>query len=482
MHNVRPTTSVGIFPAWSLFIRFPFNFKDTFQMQSFIIHLPSELLSIIFAQLSQEDLINLPVCVISKGLSDQEILSNFSTINVWLDEKSLIALKRAAQHPLFSHHIQRLCFHTDELARIGPRNFHKGGCYPGEEYSESDETEQHLKVESSDCTEFIQEPEEGVKKYLRYKTLYHAQTVLKEQKKDYVLLIKALRRFRSQPSIFIDHHFGSSSQTRFPLLLGDAWVQKCERSYHRRAGSHLHDILVRSLARCKLSLSEFGFENTISPGNKTPQRLQYLPKTIHIGLPDHSDRRNETARLPQTFRHLRKFSIRSNGDSLKAYRRRCPGQTWGSRRKVISRYHLDPTLKFIIPQFERLEELELSFISEAISGGWLENMPQLPLLGLLNHRDASRRPPLRRLTFSNFRIRGDELVKFLLRYSGTLRTIHFTNLLITQGSRATVLEVLRNEMNLTSAIFDGFHLSSLSRFDKDYNRYTSKVPVVLALA
>ena len=80
--------------------------------------LPYELLCMIFADLSQEDTINLPIQMTSRALSDKVFLSDYSIIDVWLDERSLRTLARAAIHPLLRYNIHGLRFHTDELARV----------------------------------------------------------------------------------------------------------------------------------------------------------------------------------------------------------------------------------------------------------------------------------------------------------------------------------------------------------------------------
>ena len=99
-------------------------------------------------------------------------------------------------------------------------------------------------------------------------------------------------------------------------------------------------------------------------------------------------------------------------------------------------------------------------------------MPYMPLIPLFNRMDPLRRPPLRNLKISNFKIKEGELVKFLRRFLATLRTVHFSNLLLTTGSRQNVFRMIENEMNLTSAIFHGFHQWSDSRdIDEDYDLY-----------
>lgn len=186
--------------------------------------LPYELLSLILAQLSQEDLVNLPFSITSRGLSEKEISARSSTIDVWLDERSLNTLSRVARHPVFSPGIQRIRFHPDEPASVGPRKFRH---YTSGEDCEDPrcvacyKADQHLVIYPGDedtslsgCKDFIQEPDSATKRYLRYRTLDDAQESMKEQNKDYILLTKALRRFRSLPAVIIDFHYGFSSQVR----------------------------------------------------------------------------------------------------------------------------------------------------------------------------------------------------------------------------------------------------------------------------
>ena len=85
--------------------------------------LPYELLSVIFALLSKEDVINLPTTITFKGLTDREASSMFHTIDVYLDQRSLRSFIRAGQHPFIYTRVMRLQFHGDYLARLGARKF-----------------------------------------------------------------------------------------------------------------------------------------------------------------------------------------------------------------------------------------------------------------------------------------------------------------------------------------------------------------------
>ena len=484
--------------------------------------LPYELLSLILAQLSQEDLVNLPFWVTSRGLSEKEISARSSTIDVWLDEKSLNTLSRVARHPVFSPSIQRIRLHPDELASVGPRRFrhYTSGeacadprciaCYPMPYYGAIsgvvasaiyksaakeltpvlsrawDKADQHpvkypgdVDTRSSGCKDFIQEPDSATKRYLRYKTLYDAQESMKEQNRDYILLTKALRRFRSLPAVIIDFHYGSSSQARWPVLLRDAWVHHCEPLHNRQAGSRLFQVLMRALSRCNLPPSEFGIDNTATPRlPPRPAKTKYLPEIQRQLVKEHRymwKRIPGFQPLPRIFPNLRKFVLRSLwGPSDDHFGDGNPPEyshlwEWWQWWQYQGRHKINTTLGFILDQCEMLEDLEISFVDKSHSRGDLTEMPYLPLSSFLNPGDPLRRPPLRNLKISNFRIRERELVNFLLRYSKTMRTIHFENLLLTSGSRETIFWLVEDEMELNSAIFHGvYQTSRLYAIDEDY--------------
>lgn len=119
-----------------------------------------------------------------------------------------------------------------------------------------------------------------------------------------------------------------------------------------------------------------------------------------------------------------------------------------------SRNHLNSTLNYILSECEMLEDLEISYVDHCRLEKELRDMPHLPLPSLLNRQ--RQRPPLRNLKVSNCKTTESELVNFLLRYSETLKTLHFKDLYLTHGSRGSVFEQLEGEMSLTSACFDGF--------------------------
>ena len=451
--------------------------------------LPYELLSQIFAQVSQEDLVNLPFSVVSRGLSKKDILARFSTIDVWLDQRSLNTLRRVAQHPFFSPSIRGLRFHPDDLASVGPRKFRHGAlvedcegarcfvCYKADQQSviyTGDE-----KASLTSCKDFIQEPDSATKRFLRYKLLYDAQQSMKEQEKDYTLLTKALRRFHSLPAVIIDFHYGFSSRARWRTLLGDAWVHQCEPLHPRRAGSRLFKMLMRALARCNHSPREFGIHNTTTPRLSPRPDIQYLPEIQRLLMAEEDCRLRKNIPgfppIPKIFANLRKFILCSHGDptddTLSDDTPPECSHCWEGwqYRKYGPRFKIDITLGFILNQCEMLEDLEINFASEGHVGGRLDRMPYLSLIRLLNPRDPLRRPPLRNLKVSNFKIREPELVKFLRRYSETLRTIHFKNLFLISGLRETVLRLVQDEMKLSSAIFQGIHQASASySIDEDY--------------
>ena len=349
--------------------------------------LPYELLYPILSELSQEDLVNLPFSVTSRGLSEKEISDRFSTVDVWLDEKSLNTLLRVAQHPLFSPSIQRLRFHSDELASVGPLRFRhydwgqncEDGpcnlCYKADDHLVKYNGDEDASLQG--CKDFVQKPDCATKRYLRYRTLYDAQESMKKQKKDYILLVKALRRFRSLPAIIIDFHYGFSSRARWPILLGNAWVQQCESLRPRVAGIRVFEMLMRALARCNLWPSEFGIDNTATPRLPARPDIQYLPEIQRLLMEEDDNyftkRRPGFQPLPRIFSNLRKFTLCSLGDALKnetplASRHSWEGwvwmQPWGQFQTNQDGYKIDITLGFILNQCEMLEDLELHFADQ----------------------------------------------------------------------------------------------------------------------
>lgn len=440
--------------------------------------LPYELISLIFSHLSQEDIINLPPFIASNGLSDKDLSSNFGTVDIWLDEQSLEALNRAVKHPLFSDRIHGLRFHTDELAPISSLGFqHRSVAYNdpadyGPQRALHSKTEQ---IEISSSREMvvwrsgISVETQWHDKYRRYRALYETRMNMRTQKKDLVLLVKALKKLRCQPSIIVDDHYGFTSQSRFPRLLGDAWIEECDRIRSpRRARPNALETVFRSLAYCKLSLSDFEVANTAPPG-LTPLSgtLRYIPALHRMVRKSRCYRSNELMAPISSalFKNLRRFRLRSSlapdyghNDRIRESKeyRYMSNQPNGYESKSEN---LQLSLKFILSQCEMLEDLEISFVNEAQLDDRLDGMPYLPLPSIFSAGEWQPGPPspLRNLTLSNCKISESNLAKFLLRYCETLRTLHFTNLCLTMGSRVTFFELLGGEMSLTSAIFDGFH-------------------------
>lgn len=272
--------------------------------------IPYELLSCIFADLTQEDIINLPTLITRKGLTEKELSFKFGIIEVWMDEQSLRTLGRAVQHPLFGNRIQSLRFHSDQLDRINFREF----CV-------------HYYRRFRVVDEYALR--KMIKGYCYYSKLYEAQQHFKAQHKDSALLIKALRNLRCHPSIIIDNHYGYCSQSRYPAMLGNFWYRNCGRPHDSRARSYVSDLLIQSFRECNLAVSELGIENTapmdlhtlstplkhgsLTKGCNDNRRLrgrgtlQYTPKISLLG---------RYSLLPGIFRQLRKFYLRSEYDFL----------------------------------------------------------------------------------------------------------------------------------------------------------------------
>ena len=414
--------------------------------------LPYELLSCIFADLTQEDIINLPSLIARKGLTEEELSSKFGIIDVWIDEQSLRTLIRAVLHPLFGNHIQILCFHTDQLARISFRQFYN---HYRRDFGEDVERAQRKTKED----------------YCHYGQLYEAQQHFKAEQRDFGLLIKALQSLRCHPSIIINNHYGSPSQ--YPATLGDSWDRNCGRSYNFRARSYVFDLLIQSLGKCKMAVSELGIQNTaplylhtlstpVKSGSLTKGsndiwrllgkvKLHYTPQNNFPG---------RYPLLPGIFCHLRKFNLGSEYDfvtdhQVKEHSSKISAYKIERDYYDTSRSHLNSTLNYILSECEMLQDLEISFFDEIRLGKEPGDMPYLPLTSLLNK--PCRRAPLQNLKISNCKITEPELVTFLLRYPETLKTLHFKDLYLTQGTRLSVFEQLGGEMSLTSAVFDGFH-------------------------
>ena len=437
--------------------------------------LPYELLSVIFAHLSQEDIINLPFSVAGKGLSDKDLLSKFRTIDVWLDERSLETFNRAGTHPLLSDRIQSVCFHTDELAIISSLGFkhhhvsHNDlGDYGPQNFlhSETDQIEIPAGREMVVWRTGESVETQWDDKYRRYRALYEAQKNMRLQKKDLILLVKALRRLGRQPSIIVDDHYGFPSQSRFPRLLGDAWIEKCDRTHtHRRAGPQAFETILKSLVYCKLSLADFEIANTAPPGlTYQSGPLRYVPALHRIVGWRRCYRRDELISPISSafFKNLRKFCLRSFFTLGREHNREFEGSPYISRQPngyESTSANLQMSLKFVLSRCEMLEDLDIGFVNEAHLEHGLLGMPYLPLLNIFSDRWRRGAPlsPLRNLTLSNCQISQAELAGFLLRYSETLRTIHFTNLYITNGSRVNLFKILGGEMSLASAVFDGLH-------------------------
>lgn len=181
---------------------------------------------------------------------------------------------------------------------------------------------------------------------------------------------------------------------------------------------------MRALSRCNLSPSEFGIDNTATPRlPPRPEETKYLPE-IQRQLVVEEDRYLRKRipgfqPLPRIFPNLRKFILRSLwgpsddtlGDEIPPeYSPLWEGWQWWQYRQYQGRHKINRTLGFILDQCEMLEDLEISFVDKAHGRGELTEMPYLPLGSFLNPRDPLRRPPLRNLKISNFRIMERELV------------------------------------------------------------------------
>lgn len=405
--------------------------------------LPFELLSPIFSQLTQEDLINLPISITSKGLTNQELSSIFRIIDVWLDEKSLRSFVRAGHHPLISSRVQSIRFHDDRLAQISSYQFQaRHGRHFGKVAPTSHVATQvdpcEMKLSWNTDVALCEKPR-SMHKYRRYLELYEATEDLRAQKKDRALLVKGLGRFRFSPSIILDNHYGFSSQLRFRSPLGDAWFPACEGTPNRHTESHLSELLM-GISNSHGALPwDLVVENTASSHQTfLGATVQSLP---NVRLVEGWRRRWFPRR--DTFRYLRKFCLRSccNTDELLQQR----GRTWRESDGLDRRNAMYLRLRVVLRDCKQLEDLERR----------LEGMPHLPLLQIFDL--SRRRPPLRNLTLRNCKMTEPDLGKFLLWSAETLQTLRVTNLYLTQGSRVTLFELLGGELNLKSAVFDGLY-------------------------
>ena len=239
---------------------------------------------------------------------------------------------------------------------------------------------------------------------------------------------------------------GFSSQTRLRYLLGDAWFPACEDPNPRQDSSHVLDLLLQASKFCKVMPLDLIVENTASPGF-TPKNptIQYLP-ALSLAV------RNYRYYASDRFRFLRRFCLRSSCESMQW---RSMLDEFGERQVRETARGAEAGLLFFLRRCEVLQDLEISFVDERLLEERLVDMPYLPILGIFDV--LQRRPPLRNLKLSNCKMSEPDIVKFLVTFSETLRMIHFTNLYLTSGSRHTVFEQLGGEMDLTSAIFDGFY-------------------------
>ncbi|KAL8629626.1 hypothetical protein Q9189_004644, partial [Teloschistes chrysophthalmus] len=407
--------------------------------------LPFELLSLILADLSREDIINLPYSIACKGLSERQLSTIFNSIDVWLDEKSLRTMIRATKHSLVLRQIKSLRFHGDELSRVSSRKFQ--GYFTNDYNVDAyglDQATRHIALAgppSPSREVVICRSGDAVEKYRRYKELYQAQENMRAQNKTMALLAKGLLRLHNPPSLVIDHRYGFSSHTRLNALLGDAWLPACEERPLNQNRSYLFELLVTISKRFRTAPHELIIENTTSPVFNLPNRvLRYIPGV---------DLSTRVLYRRPGFWKLRKFCLRGSSDSTFNVTGR--HKSWNTECRTLLQ-------AFFLQTCKNLEHLEISLIDKAQLEKGREGMAHLPLLGVLDIR--RNRPPLRTLILENCKMIEPDLVRFVLCVSETLKTLRVINLYLTKGSRQTLFEFLGGELTLENATINGLFQQS----------------------
>ena len=85
--------------------------------------LPAELLTQVLKNLSNDDLLNLPLRALQRGFLPEVGLSRFEKAYVFIEKTSLYRLARISNHPIISKYVTELVFCVEKPCKITLKRF-----------------------------------------------------------------------------------------------------------------------------------------------------------------------------------------------------------------------------------------------------------------------------------------------------------------------------------------------------------------------
>ena len=201
--------------------------------------LPAELLSTVIELLSDNDVLNLPPIITSRGLTSAAALARYgSIVNVWLEVGCSKRLARIARHQRIANHVTELRFTLDRLQKVSPREYlesqwdsrHPYAARNGPPATLTISTFKNLVAPSAASEDSM------ALNFVKYRVHLQSPIQMEEREEDMKLLTLALLALPGATKISVDNMRDGG---KLQEALGDAWCYGIEGDPLVESGSHL---------------------------------------------------------------------------------------------------------------------------------------------------------------------------------------------------------------------------------------------------
>ncbi|KAM0797540.1 hypothetical protein BDR22DRAFT_975233 [Usnea florida] len=406
-------------------------------MDNIIESLPTELLTNVFENLSNDDILNMPPNWISSGLTESQAQALLRTMYISLEKSCLTRLEGIVCHPKLARHIHKFILHDERVKDITAWKYLHSlwSTQNGAMGSFAN----YIKV----AREQISGDSSVTVKFGKYRMLLKEQQMVEERQDDVRILSKAFDLLPNLKAVSMDNSNGH----RVKKPLGDAWCNNLRQTCIAKCDSYLLEVLFRAMSNSVRKVPSFRIMHNCG---RRPYRSNFInfPGLV-TKLPP-----NTIASAAQGLRSLSLRSIYYGLDQVDYHNAaREMGDSYSGLRTLHKGEGYDSTkgLAEMLSSASLLEDLTLTCLDIC---KLRHNMSHLPYLSLnLNSmRGLNDLQHLQKLELGHFKTRQDQFVRFLLTVAGTLTTIQLNDIVLDHGSWLSAFSELRAKCSRLESI------------------------------
>ncbi len=399
--------------------------------------LPSELLMNILSYLAENEILNLPLEIIARGLPDSSITSGFRTIEAALERQSLCRLYRASCHGGIAKRVTELRFSLGRLELLNRQEYLNSywTTYvrprrpppPWLTYANYCELAQEASKDFSTLTAY----------YERYRSKYDDQSIMERQRNDVDLVRRAIQNFPNLKTTSIDN----ARKLHTNRMLGDAWCYDVD-PHPTRTGSHLMEVLLKSMASCTPKCALFVVNADARPIWHQTGVYSVCMSTLLTNTSTQA-----IASAVQNLRGLRLTSIFYETDEICfADQHRNLPYSWAHtfpEDAVTSNYGSSQAIGAILRSAHLLEDLTLQLLDNFHDNHVPLLKPHLPLNLLIGDNALIH---LSRIILGHFKIRDFELVAFFMAIAKSIENIQIGDIVLECGTWTSLFSKIRGQL------------------------------------